>query len=351
MTIHVINIIKMSDGDKVTLCRLLSSQPDKKIWKRGFHHLDKDKIYLEQWLIQRKSKKHNDTCYEIVGNSAFTHGGFSKIHNCFFNLRLIKNQAEVNTASQKKQRVVKAIKLTQDLCLADIEKEASITQQVTYLHAKELVVEGDECCIVMKKLPVLNLYNFLIKRPTLSFKQRNNLSIALIKAVEEFHALGFIHLDIKPENCLVSQTADDFIIYLIDFGFSAKNTDIITNNAGTPPYAAYECYTSAKKSYKTDIRALGRVLMLVWGEEISYANPAFNFTSLASFAKQPDFSYLFKWLPGLPPFHEELQGLFRQMSLEKMEDRPELSTVLEKLDSFRTQLEPQEITNTQIAVY
>jgi len=338
----------MEETDKHALYRLLSSNPDKKIWKKGIYRIDDDEIHLPAWLIKRQSRKHHDQCYEVMDTFHFAKGGFSTLHDSFFNMRLKNTEIEINPKSYQKQRALKSIKITEDLPLTMIEAEAKIMQGISYLHAKELVSEGEQCFIIMKKLPVLTLGQIIKRRKTLSFQQRNNLSIALTRALKDFHDKGLMHLDVKPDNFLIQQVGDEFIVFLIDFTFSAEKTEVVTSNIGTPPYAAYECYTSEPKTYKTDIRALGRVLMLVWGEEFSTENPGFTSYDFLGYSLKPNYNYLFKWLPMLPTFHENLTVLFKKMCATDQPDRPELTMVLDELDRFNERCDHPGIPHIQI---
>ena len=90
--------------------------------------------------------------------------------------------------------------------------------------------------------------------------------IKLIKAVRYLHVLGLCHRDLKTENIVLC--GDEFIIKLIDFGFSSKiirnedgSVEYQTEYVGTKEYAAPEIL----KGYpydgeKADIFSLGVIL-------------------------------------------------------------------------------------------
>lgn len=50
------------------------------------------------------------------------------------------------------------------------------------------------------------------------------IGIELTKTIQEFHEMGFLHLDIKPDNVLIGKRNEGKIC-LIDYGISEKYTD------------------------------------------------------------------------------------------------------------------------------
>lgn len=347
---YVINMNFPSDEHKAMLVKLLQSDKEKKVWREGIYFLGNDTIHLKQWFIQRP-KKNGDSCYEVMDSAAFAEGGFSTLHNSFFNLGIKNNSIEINEKSRNRRAVKYFSKVRKGFGIDEIKKEANITQQIEYMHAKELVIDGENCFIVMKKLPTLTLSELLKNRSELSFRQRNNLSIALINRLKYFHDAGYLHRDVKPENILISQEGDEFTVYLIDCTFSALKTDRVTSSAGTPPYAGFECYLEkTPKNYKTDIRALGRVLMFVWGEMYSKdENSAFsNRDTIIKYAIQPGYKHLYEWLPEKPAFHNELTDCYMSMCATEPSDRPELDDVLEIFQGFDKRCDEPGIPHTLI---
>jgi len=47
------------------------------------------------------------------------------------------------------------------------------------------------------------------------------IGIELIKCIREFHNMGFVHLDVKPDNIVVSKEKGNKL-YLIDYGISEQ---------------------------------------------------------------------------------------------------------------------------------
>lgn len=86
----------------------------------------------------------------------------------------------------------------------------------------------------------------------------------IIDTLYKMHNHNIVHLDIKPENILVT---NDHHIKLIDFGFAkhVKNKKNLYCSKGTPFYAAPEIdhYESGYDPYKADIWSLGTTFYLM----------------------------------------------------------------------------------------
>ena len=90
--------------------------------------------------------------------------------------------------------------------------------------------------------------------------------IKLIKVVRYLHVLGFCHLDLKTDNIALS--GEQFIIKLLDFGFSSKikrnedgSAQLQTEYVGTEGYAAPEVFNQIPYDGElADIFSLGVIL-------------------------------------------------------------------------------------------
>ena len=53
-----------------------------------------------------------------------------------------------------------------------------------------------------------------------------NIGYQILEAIEVLHDAGFVHLDIKPDNILISRNNESFEnIYLVDFGLTRSYID------------------------------------------------------------------------------------------------------------------------------
>jgi serine/threonine protein kinase len=213
-------------------------------------------------------------------------------------------------------------------------------QKPEIFHAKPMVQVDNKTYMIMRELPGVQLFK-VIEDNDLTLQERHDLSIALLKALkEQIHDLGYVHRDIKPENILVYKNGSQFEIYIIDFGF-IKRAECSDANAkmGSPPYAAPECYsTLTNKTEKTDIYALGRTLMFLWGYrqlENDQWRPKYDE------AMAPAFYNLFYKLEPKPGCHRELKAIFETMCLPFMNMRPNIPDLINEFEALRDSLEPR----------
>ncbi len=100
-----------------------------------------------------------------------------------------------------------------------------------------------------------------------------DLGIKVAHILKYFYYHGIVHCDIKPNNIIVNELGD---VFLIDFGsckfVADKENDQI--NTGTQGFAAPEQFGDKLKiDYRTDIYSLGRTMLtLLVGDKISSGN-------------------------------------------------------------------------------
>ncbi len=100
-----------------------------------------------------------------------------------------------------------------------------------------------------------------------------NLGIKVAQILKYFYHYGIVHCDLKPENLLMDQFGQ---IYLVDFGSCKFIADKNMNETSfyTMGFAAPEQYTqNGKIDFRTDIYALGKTMLyLLAGDKISSDN-------------------------------------------------------------------------------
>ena len=100
-------------------------------------------------------------------------------------------------------------------------------------------------------------------------KRIRALMLQLVDAVAHMHALGFAHLDIKPENLMLTEDGD---LKLGDFGLVTKEAWSHQAGAGTERYMAPEQYDPGERGYspfQADVWAVGITLInVVFGRNL-----------------------------------------------------------------------------------
>lgn len=97
-----------------------------------------------------------------------------------------------------------------------------------------------------------------------SKQARYRVLVQLIEAVGYLHSHQIVHRDLKPANVLV--TADGHNVRLIDFGLSdADRYEVFKQPAGSPEFIAPEVRAGGQADSRSDIYAIGRLILLLGG--------------------------------------------------------------------------------------
>lgn len=120
-----------------------------------------------------------------------------------------------------------------------------------------------------------NLLKFDIRK--ISGGQIKRIIMSLLYGLECLHKKNFLHLDIKPGNCLYDNKNGIYTGYLSDFGFSMRCDNayqgiVKQNRIGTLKYFPYEIL-SEKSPYvyndKSDVWSLGVTILIFLGFDIN----------------------------------------------------------------------------------
>ncbi len=117
----------------------------------------------------------------------------------------------------------------------------------------------------LKKTPYLlmdyvegnNLKQLIGRHDSILAEFLGNILIDMAEALDHLHDAGFMHLDFKPENVLVTRNGD---IRLCDFDLARKRPDKpvpLDSNAGTAAYMAPEQLMMEPLDHRADIWSFG----------------------------------------------------------------------------------------------
>ena len=109
--------------------------------------------------------------------------------------------------------------------------------------------------------------------------QIKRIIMTLIYGLECLHSSGFLHLDLKPTNCLYENKNGLYTGYISDFGFSLRCEDCYKgikrkSRAGSLKYFPYEFLTSSKEyifNDKSDVWSLGITILVFLGFKFSFS--------------------------------------------------------------------------------
>lgn len=120
------------------------------------------------------------------------------------------------------------------------------------------------------------------------------IGFQLIDRIEEVHAKGLLHLDIKPENILIGLSPERYnVIHLIDFGFAMRyreqneslqseldaSQEHLENKipfVGTTPFASRHRHRGSQFSRRDDLESIAYILIylykgiLPWMKKVSH---------------------------------------------------------------------------------
>lgn len=111
----------------------------------------------------------------------------------------------------------------------------------------------------------LELHHLCYK--TMSEPEAQKLTKQLLTALEYLHSKYIIHLDIKPQNIIVT---DDGQIKLLDLGIARKFVWAEKVSAGTPGYMAPEVLREHKANDRADVFSCGVVFYAMLSGKLPY---------------------------------------------------------------------------------
>lgn len=127
---------------------------------------------------------------------------------------------------------------------------------VPYIH--EIVQEAEhEYVVYADYIEGRNMHDYLEKEGKCTVSDTVMLAAELCETLSALQVLGIVHRDIKPDNVIISDKKE---IYLIDFDISRlekKSAGRDTSMLGTAGYAAPEQFGFAQSDHRTDLYALG----------------------------------------------------------------------------------------------
>ena len=163
--------------------------------------------------------------------------------------------------------------------VVSFEIEQAILPQLTGPHVPRVVAVGDDPLrpyLVMEEVLGTGLAAF-VKSAPLPVDDVVRIGAALADAVHDIHRQHVVHLDLKPENCIVRGEAE---AVLLDFGFSrhARFPDLLAEEqafaAGSAAYVSPEQLLGNRSDPRSDVFALGVLLYELATGEPPFGEPA-----------------------------------------------------------------------------
>lgn len=147
----------------------------------------------------------------------------------------------------------------------------------------DVIEDEDEIYLIMEYVEGISLRELLQEYHMMDFQAALGIFIQVALAVEFAHNHGILHLDIKPENILVSSSG---VVKLTDFGIARFITEPEDTGKimGTTHYLAPESL-KGKYSVASDVFALGVILY----EMLAGENPFYSYSQEEAYKKILEF--------------------------------------------------------------
>src|SRR5262249_40835565 len=174
--------------------------------------------------------------------------------------------ADIWLATDSEHKTYALRKLHDDLRFSFVSRRRFIRgcEILAHIHNHEYVIGYDEhgkingsLYCLMEYVESSNLKQMFMRNDPILEENVGNILIDMAVALEHVHDSGFMHLDFKPENVLISRNA---AVRLVDFDLAQPRPDKPrkpSKNPGTPAYMAPEQLLREPFDHRADIFAYG----------------------------------------------------------------------------------------------
>lgn len=207
-----------------------------------------------------------------------------------------------------------------DTYVQRFRREASAAATLSHRNIIEIYDVGEEdgqYYIVMEYVSGMTLKELIYKRGALHLQEAVDVMLQLTSGVEEAHAHGVIHRDLKPQNILVT---DSGILKIGDFGIATvQSFSQVTESQtimGSLHYLAPEIIRGEKATRQSDIYALGIIFYeLLRGQVPFNADTAVN---IAIKHMREDIPSIREFNPTIP---QSIENIIIRATAKNPEDR------------------------------
>jgi serine/threonine protein kinase len=125
--------------------------------------------------------------------------------------------------------------------------------------------EDDHFYMIMEYMTGGDVFDRIVQYTQYTEKDAHDLSVCLLKALQNIHRAGIAHRDIKPQNLLLVESEDNAKIKIGDFGFAKRvhTLESLTTRVGTPTYVAPEILKNIPHDHRVDLWSVGIVVFVL----------------------------------------------------------------------------------------
>ncbi|PRP86087.1 aldose 1-epimerase [Planoprotostelium fungivorum] len=212
--------------------------------------------------------------------------------------------------SDDRDVIIKTVRKTR-YSQAMVDREYSLGVKLDHPHVvktRSRFESKEEHCLVMDLVEGENLFQYLVQNGFCGVEESRAKKMfrGLSKGLEHCHSRGIAHMDIKPENIMVSRGSH---LTLIDFGLAVESTPRCDQYLGSPDYVAPEVWRGFPfDPCASDVWSLGVVLFIALTGGLPFdpnsvkfmrATPELNWTQDAEISD--DVRELVEWMLEVRP--------------------------------------------------
>lgn len=234
-------------------------------------------------------------------------------------------------------KVLNTLKLPDQAVVERFKREAKLLAKLDHSNIIKVLDFGtskEYFYISFEYIEGTSLRNILNSKE-LSFDQKKQMMIQLLKALHYAHSFQIIHRDIKPENVFVDNNLN---IKLGDFGLALSSEDNLVTNpysiVGTPSYMSPEQVRGAKLTPQSDLFSAGVLVFELFSGKNPFLkeNVTLTLNEIMSYSED-----------SLNDKINELPEEIRDVTYHLLRKKPEMrySTAQEALSDLNVSLEQQ----------
>ena len=163
--------------------------------------------------------------------------------------------------------------------ITQLINEASITQQCRSECVVQFVgyyLVPPAICIITRHCSCGTLARYYDRNGAAALPEARGLMCDLATALAHVHGLGFVHRDVKPDNCFLERDSSRLRLRLGDFGHAVEAAAADPSVRGTDGWAAPELYANKKATAKSDVYSMGLVAFFLLNGRAPHSNDRIN---------------------------------------------------------------------------